>query len=337
MSNFKKNLLSRCWLLGCLFCAFATVFMTAGAFAQNFPDIGDQYVVDAAHVLSPQREKKINAELAEIERKSGHQMIVVTVDDLQGYDIRDYGYRLGRHWGIGHNKINDGLLFIVYPKAGNRKVSVEVGYGLEGSITDALTFTLLHQKVVPVLKKNVEDGIEAGVQVFGDLLTDPEDELRNKSLKAEADYKTKTTNNSLPVKPLKPIHPLIWIIIIGGGFFFITALISESKFQNFAKGHDKNDYSSKKEGFLSSPISGRLHFFFGTLWSVLRFILNIISTFMLLSMLFGRRNGGGHGGSGGGFFGGDGRDNSDHDSGNDDSFGGGDGGSFGGGGASDDW
>lgn len=85
----------------------------ASAFAQNFPELGDQYVVDDAQILTPADKTQLNSDLAMIEAKSGHQMVVVTLSDLQGYDIRDYGYRLGRYWKIGHAKINDGLIFLV--------------------------------------------------------------------------------------------------------------------------------------------------------------------------------------------------------------------------------
>ncbi|WP_260432117.1 YgcG family protein [Zymomonas mobilis] len=175
--------------------------------------MSDQYVVDDAHILSSQEEKQLNSELAIIEAKSGHQMVVVTLNDLQGYDLRDYGYRLGRYWKIGHAKINDGLIFLVYTNHNQdhgRKVSVEVGYGLEGQIPDALAFTLLHQKVTPVMKKDPKKGIAIAVQIFGDLLTDPNDELKSKSLAAEQSYQAKRDNAALPsnVKPLPPIHPL---------------------------------------------------------------------------------------------------------------------------------
>ena len=73
--------------------------------------------------------------LADHERATGEQVVVVTLDSLQGYSIEDFGYQLGRHWGIGQKGKNNGALLIVAPK--EHKVRIEVGYGLEGQLTDA--------------------------------------------------------------------------------------------------------------------------------------------------------------------------------------------------------
>ena len=62
---------------------------------------------------------------------------MATLRSLQGYDIADFGYQLGRHWGIGQKGKNNGALLIVVPS--ERKVRIEVGYGLEGTLTDAVT------------------------------------------------------------------------------------------------------------------------------------------------------------------------------------------------------
>ncbi|WP_415663517.1 TPM domain-containing protein [Zymomonas mobilis] len=345
MLSPRKNLSSGYRLFGLLLLFVFLVFAkNASAFAQNFPELGDQYVVDDAQILTPADKTQLNSDLAMIEAKSGHQMVVVTLSDLQGYDIRDYGYRLGRYWKIGHAKINDGLIFLVYTNHNQdhgRKVSVEVGYGLEGQIPDALAFTLLHQKVTPIMKKDPRKGIKTAVQIFGDLLTDPNDELRNKSLAAEQTYQSKRATDPLPsdVKPLPPIHPLFWIILFCGGGLVIIAMISEGQYRS----QKKPQTLSSNHGVL--PPRTRLQIFFATLWSViktifsaiyavLKFFLAVLSIFSILSMLFNRRGGGGGGSSSGGGFWGGGNDDS---GGSDDSFGGGDGGSFGGGGASDDY
>ena len=66
---------------------------------------------------------------------------------LQGYDIEDYGYRLGRHWGIGTAALNNGVLLIVAPN--ERKVRIEVGRGLEPILTDALTRIIIETSILP--------------------------------------------------------------------------------------------------------------------------------------------------------------------------------------------
>ncbi len=96
------------------------------------------------------------------ERKTTNQVVVVTLQSLQGYPIEDFGYRLGRHWGIGQEGKDNGALLIVAPN--ERKVRIEVGYGLEGTLTDALVKTIIESEIVPRFRENkYPGGIRAGV------------------------------------------------------------------------------------------------------------------------------------------------------------------------------
>ena len=104
-------------------------FLGTPALAQTFPKLTGR-VVDEAHLLSPQQVQELDGKLAALETQSQRQLVVVTLPDLQGYEIEDYGYQLGRAWGIGDKARNDGALLIVAPN--ERKVRIEVGYGLEG-------------------------------------------------------------------------------------------------------------------------------------------------------------------------------------------------------------
>src|SRR5208337_5482968 len=94
----------------------------------KFPPLTGR-VVDDARVLDTWTQSELTDMLADHERATGEQVVVVTLDSLQGYSIEDYGYQLGRHWGIGQKGKNTGALLIVVPK--ERKVRIEVGYGLE--------------------------------------------------------------------------------------------------------------------------------------------------------------------------------------------------------------
>jgi uncharacterized protein len=92
-------------------------------------------------------------------------LVVVTLPSLQGYEIEDYGYQLGRAWGIGQKKLDNGVLFIIAPK--ERKVRIEVGYGLEPILTDALSSVILHEKVLPQFRDgNMEAGVVAGTDAI---------------------------------------------------------------------------------------------------------------------------------------------------------------------------
>ena len=85
--------------------------------------------------------------LAEFQRGNHKQVVVATVRSLQGFPIEDYGYRLGRAWGIGQKDANNGVILLVAPK--ERRVRIEVGYGLEPIVTDALSSVIVNQDILP--------------------------------------------------------------------------------------------------------------------------------------------------------------------------------------------
>ena len=112
-----------------------TLLVAAPAAAQTFPALTGR-VVDQAELLSPEQEAELSRKLEALEQASSRQLVVATVPDLQGYDERDFGYQLGRHWRIGQGGANNGSILLVAPT--ERRVAIEVGYGLEPIVTDAL-------------------------------------------------------------------------------------------------------------------------------------------------------------------------------------------------------
>lgn len=116
-------------------------------------------IVDEANVLSYTAEQKISSILS----TSQHQIVVTTLNSLEGKSIEEYGVELGRHWQIGEKGNNNGVLLIVAPNEGYARI--EVGYGLEGSLTDAVSSLIISQDMLPFLKeKNFEKAILLGVQ-----------------------------------------------------------------------------------------------------------------------------------------------------------------------------
>jgi uncharacterized protein len=148
-----------------LLISFALALFAAPALAApTFPPLTGR-VVDNAHVLSAQTQADLTAKLADLEAKTGRQLVVVTIPDLQGYDIEDYGYQLGRAWGIGQKGQNNGVLFIIAPS--DHKVRIEVGYGLEPILTDALSSVILQTQVLPKLRTgDVDGGVTAGTDAI---------------------------------------------------------------------------------------------------------------------------------------------------------------------------
>jgi uncharacterized protein len=128
--------------------------------APKFPALSGR-VVDDAHILSAQTRDDLDQKLAGLEAKTSRQLVVVTLSSLQGYEISDYGYQLGRAWGIGQAKLNNGVLFIIAPN--EHKVRIEVGYGLEPILTDALSEIIIQQAVLPRFRSgDFDGGAEAG-------------------------------------------------------------------------------------------------------------------------------------------------------------------------------
>lgn len=132
-------------------------------------------VVDNADILTPQQEAELTQKLAILEQQTTDQLVVVTLSSLNDYDIADYGYQLGRHWGIGQKEANNGALLIVAPN--ERKVRVEVGYGLEGVLTDAFSALTIQNFILPPFREgDYYSGISAGVdQISYQLTLDPEE------------------------------------------------------------------------------------------------------------------------------------------------------------------
>jgi len=144
--------------------------------APSFPPLTGR-VVDAANIIPPDEEARLDQKLAGLEAQSHRQLVVATIPDLQGYEISDYGYQLGRAWGIGSKEHNDGALLIVAPK--EHKVRIEVGYGLEGVLTDGLSSLIIQNTIVPRFKAgDMPGGIEGGTDALIHQLTLPDDQAR---------------------------------------------------------------------------------------------------------------------------------------------------------------
>jgi uncharacterized protein len=136
----------------------ALVFVApAHATGPSFPPLTGR-VVDEAGVLSKATVADLTALLAKHEQATGEQVVVVTLKSLQGDTIEDFGYQLGRYWGIGQKRKNTGTILIVVPSA--HQVRIEVGYGLEGKLTDAASRTIIENDILPNFRRG---DFDAGV------------------------------------------------------------------------------------------------------------------------------------------------------------------------------
>jgi uncharacterized protein len=145
------------------------VFALAAQAELKFPQLTGR-VVDNAQMIEPSVREQLTQQLQAHEKATGEQLVVVTVPDLQGTDIADFGYQLGRYWGIGQKDKNTGALLIV--ARDDRKLRIEVGYGLEDRLTDAQSSVIINQVITPAFKtgnfsKGISDGVAAMLVVLG--------------------------------------------------------------------------------------------------------------------------------------------------------------------------
>ena len=155
-------------------CALVLLLVLIGARSFSaelkFPPLTGR-VVDDADILSASTKSELDAMLAQHERTTGDQIVVATLDSLQGHSIEDYGYQLGRQWGIGQKGKNNGVVLIVAPH--ERKTRIEVGYGLEGQLTDAASRVIIEEKILPQFRAGdfnagVLNGTAAILRTLGD-------------------------------------------------------------------------------------------------------------------------------------------------------------------------
>lgn len=118
-------------------------------------------VVDQADLLNDKVEKLLTKKLASLEKEAGPQFVIVTTSSLNGDDIAEYSLDLGRRWAIGHSERDDGVILLVAPN--ERKVRIEVGYGLEGSLNDPFCAKVIREYILPAFEDGkMEEGIVSG-------------------------------------------------------------------------------------------------------------------------------------------------------------------------------
>ena len=141
-------------------CTLLLLFAQCVLSAPQFPALTGR-VVDRANMLDTETRQRLDSALQNFEQTSAIQLVVVTVTDLQGAPIEEFGYQLGRFWGIGQKDKNTGALLIV--AQAERKVRIEVGYGLESKLTDALSENIIQTVILPRFKQGQPAaGIEQG-------------------------------------------------------------------------------------------------------------------------------------------------------------------------------
>lgn len=149
-----------------LIAATFALAIAPSASAQTFPVLSGR-VVDEAGVLDPGVRQQLTTQLAALEAKTSDQVVVATVRSLEGYSVEDYANRLFRAWRLGRADKNNGVLLLVAPV--DHKVRIEVGYGLESTLTNQIAQEIIDQTIVPRFRAgDLAGGVANGV---GDIVT----------------------------------------------------------------------------------------------------------------------------------------------------------------------
>ena len=205
--------------------------IAAPAFALFFPQLTGR-VVDQAGVMSAASRSAVEAKSKELEDKSGIQLVVATVKSLQDSDVETYANGLFRFWRLGEAKKNNGVLLLVAPA--EHKVRIEVGYGLEGTLTDALASVIITSAIVPRFKANdYSGGIERGVDgIISVLTTDAAEWHRKVNVRSES-----------PSDDFNKLFPILFFLLV---LFIVIYLIR----------HADGSSTGRRRGMIFPPYGG---------------------------------------------------------------------------------
>jgi uncharacterized protein len=184
--------------------------LAGAASAANIPPLTGR-VVDQAGLLSDADKISLETRLEDLEAKSGIQLVVATVKSLEGEEIEPYANQMFRAWKLGERTHNNGVLLLVAPN--ERRVRIEVGYGLEATLTDALSKVIIANAITPRFKAgDFPGGIHRGVDdIITVLTTDASEWQKRPSLRVDSDAADQHVN---------------WLVIAGLGVFLLLMVVS---------------------------------------------------------------------------------------------------------------
>jgi uncharacterized protein len=194
----------------------AALLFSSPALAVDFPPLTGR-VVDQAGLLSPDQEAQLTARLEALQRASSRQLVVATVPSLQDLPVEDYGYQLGRAWGIGQGQANNGIILLVAPN--ERRARIEVGYGLEPIVTDALSSQIINTQMLPRFRDNdYAGGIIAGADALIRQLGAPPEAQERAALAAQQAENRSKASGHRSSRGSSIVGAIVPFVII---FFFV--------------------------------------------------------------------------------------------------------------------
>ena len=193
------------------------------AFALDFPPLTGR-IVDQANIIGASSRADIETKLTDLEDKSGIQLVVATVKTLAGNDIETYANGLFRFWKLGEKDKNNGVLLLVAPN--EHKVRIEVGYGLEATLTDALSSVIISSAIVPRFRANdYSGGVARGVDGIIGVLSGDSAEWQKK-VELRRDDRSGEASNLTPFLIFLVILFIVWYLNrhSRGGMMFIPPI-----------------------------------------------------------------------------------------------------------------
>ncbi|MGB6754259.1 MAG: TPM domain-containing protein [Xanthobacteraceae bacterium] len=216
--------------------AAALLFSLVALAALDFPPLTGR-VVDQANIMTPESRSELETKLKDLEDKSGIQLVVATVKSLQGGDIETYANELFRTWKLGQAQKNNGVLLLIAPN--EHKVRIEVGYGLEGALPDALSSVIISSAIVPRFKAgDFSGGISRGVDGIISVLSGDTSDWQRKVDVRQDD----------PESDFDKLFPILFFLLI---FFVCWYLI-----RNAGGGGPSSGGTARRAGPLFIPYGG---------------------------------------------------------------------------------
>jgi uncharacterized protein len=218
----------------------ALLWSLTGAFALTFPPLTGR-VVDQANIIPAETRSALEAKSEELESKSGIQLVVATVKSLEGDDIEPYANQLFRAWKLGEAKNNNGVLLLVAPN--ERRVRIEVGYGLEGTLTDALSKVIITNAITPRFKAgDFGGGITRGVDdIITVLTTDASEWEKRPSLRL--DRKQDSSDVDAAIATLLIVFIVLLIVWPAFRAFIFNTILASSAASSGRGGYTGGGYS----------------------------------------------------------------------------------------------
>jgi uncharacterized protein len=180
--------------------------------ALSFPPLTGR-IVDQANIIPRETREALEPKLADLEAKSGIQFVVATINSLEGQAIEPYANELFRYWKLGEKAKNNGVLLLVAPN--ERLVRIEVGYGLEGTLTDALSSVIISNAMTPRFKAgDFGSGIIRGVEDIITVLTTDASEWQKRP--------------SLRLDRAEEARPINWVVVVAFIVFIVLLMVSRT-------------------------------------------------------------------------------------------------------------